>query len=223
MTGMFPCRAHVMSSQNYRINVDSINIGGGKQASGNYRNENTAGEIATGISSSISYKMSAGYQAMWDYPPGLAFVISDNTADLGILSIIGASTDTTSFSVSTNAVGGYVVCISGDTLTLNVGGHDIDALTGQTASSPGTEQFGINLVANSNPSVGANPSGGRGVAASDYDTANQFKYVSGDTIASADIYSQNTDFIISYLGNMSNATAAGNYRTNLTLIATAKF
>jgi hypothetical protein len=211
----------MMSSTHYQINADSINVGGLKQTSASYKSEDTIGESATGVSGSAHYKVSAGYQAMWDYPPGLSFAIGSNSAPLGTLSTSAVSSTSTTFSVSTNASHGYFVGVAGSTLTS--GGHTIAAMASPDTSHPGNEQFGINLVGNSSPSVGANPSGGVGSAASGYGTTNNFKYVSADTIANASIYSKTTNFTISYIGNIATGTAAGSYATNLTLVATAKF
>jgi hypothetical protein len=52
----------VMSSTNYKLESDSINFAGGRSVSGSYIIEDTAGEIATGISSSTNFTMKAGYQ-----------------------------------------------------------------------------------------------------------------------------------------------------------------
>ena len=221
MLGSFPSRAFMISSNHYQINADSINVGGVKQTSASYNSEDTIGETATGTSSSTHYKVSTGYQAMWDYPPGLSFAIGSNSAPLGTLSTSSVSSTSTTFSVSTNAAHGYFVGVTGSTLTS--GSHTIAAMGSAAPSSVGSEQFGINLVANSSPSVGANPSGGQGSAASGYASTNNFKYVSGDTIANASIYSQTTNFTISYIGNIATGTAAGSYAANLTLVATAKF
>ena len=223
ISGLFPGHANMMSSTHYQINTDSINVGGAKQTSANYKGEDTIGEIATGNATSTHYGIAAGYQAMWDYLPGVSFAINSNTAALGILTTLAASTASTSFSVSSNAINGYVVEINGNTLTSDVSSDNIDALASPTGSSPGAEQFGINLVDNSTPDVGANPVGGQGTVASNYNTANLFKFVSGNTIASSNIYSKTTTFTISYLANISSNTVASNYLTNLTLLATAKF
>ncbi len=56
--------AQVMQSGSYRIQSDSINFGGGFSTSTNYELESTAGEVATGESSSTAYGMRAGYQQM---------------------------------------------------------------------------------------------------------------------------------------------------------------
>ena len=220
--GLFPALVCSMTSTNYRIDTDSINVGGVKQTSGNYKSEDSIGETATGKMASKTYNASTGYQATWEYPPGLSFAVNENFAPLGTLTTAGAATNETTFSVSTNAVDGYAVSVAGSTLT-SISGSHINALSDPANSDPGTEQFGINLVANSTPSVGDDPDGGIGQAASGYSDINKFKYVSGSTVATASTYSKNTDFTISYLANISNQTVAGGYSTNITLIATAQF
>lgn len=64
ITGFYPVFAYVMESNNYRIQSDSLNIGGVRQTSTNYIMEDTIGEISTGPSDSASYKLKAGYQQM---------------------------------------------------------------------------------------------------------------------------------------------------------------
>ena len=215
-----------MSSSNYKIDADSINIGGGQSSSTNYKIEDTLGEVATGDSESGSYKTEAGYQAMWDYPPYLSFSLDGNYVAFGVLDYYSTSTDMTGFTVATNAHNGYAVTIAGNTLTHSNASDKINAMGSAALSSIGTEQFGINLKDNSPPDapdVGAEPSGGSGSAATGYDTANNFKFVSGDTIASASGFTYPTTFTISYLGNVAIDTEGGWYTTVLTLIATGRY
>jgi hypothetical protein len=56
--------AAVATSTNYRIQFDSINVGGILSTSTNYKLEDTTGEVATGISTSTSFSLKAGYQQM---------------------------------------------------------------------------------------------------------------------------------------------------------------
>lgn len=56
--------AYVASSTNYRIQSDSINFAGGRSTSTNFVMEDTVGEVGTGTSTSASYNLHAGYQAM---------------------------------------------------------------------------------------------------------------------------------------------------------------
>ncbi len=66
LIGVYSVDAYVASSTNYRIQFDSLNIGGARSTSTNYIIEDTIGEISTGESTSASYKLKAGYQQMSD-------------------------------------------------------------------------------------------------------------------------------------------------------------
>jgi hypothetical protein len=54
--------AQVMSSPHYSMEAESVNFAGGNSVSSNYGVESTAGEAATGFSSSAHNIVSAGYQ-----------------------------------------------------------------------------------------------------------------------------------------------------------------
>lgn len=56
--------AYVASSTSYRLQTDSINVGGMLSTSTSYRAEDTLGESGVGTSSSASYAIKAGYQQM---------------------------------------------------------------------------------------------------------------------------------------------------------------
>jgi len=123
---------------------------------------------------------------------------------------------------ATNSASGYVVTINGSTLTSGV--DTITALAAQTASTVGNSQFGINLKANTTPSVGSNVSGtGSGTATANYGTADQFRFVTGDSVASASGPTNSNTYTVSYIGNIAGITPAGSYSTILTYIATATF
>jgi hypothetical protein len=98
------------------------------------------------------------------------------------------------------------------------------------ASSAGTEQFGINLRANTSPATfGAEPvqvpdgTFSFGTVASGYSTVNQYRYVKGETIASSGRSSGETDYTISYIMNISSVTPGGTYTMDHNLVATATF
>ncbi len=222
--GTFQSVQGSMSSANYKIEADSVNISGNQSSSASYKIEDTVGEVGTSDSESASYKTRAGYQAMWDYPPYLSFSLDGNYVAFGVLDPYLPSFEETKFTVATNAQNGYVVTIAGDTLTHSNGIETIEAM-GATAdsSSIGTEQFGINLKDNSNPDVGAEPDGGSGSPYGQYAIKDKFAFHSGDIIASASSFTYPTIFTISYLGNVAIDTEAGWYTTVLTLIATGRY
>ena len=103
------------------------------------------------------------------------------------------------------------------------------------ASQAGVEQFGVNLVANTSPvNFGANPDNGQfgfGVIGNgpgspgyaNYSTPNQFRYVSGDTIASAPKSSGQTTYTLSFIANVAGVTPGGKYLSNQLLIVTGTY
>lgn len=130
------------------------------------------------------------------------------------------------FGVGTNAVAGYSVTISGTTLTCGTcaGTPTISALSSQTASSTGSEQFGLNLRDNATPDVGTNADGsGSATPTANYNTVDQYRFVSGDSIASKASSDQFRRFHAAYIANIDTATEAGTYNTTLVYIATATF
>lgn len=152
----------------------------------------------------------------------LTFTLASATASLGTLTTSSTGSATSSLTASTNGSLGYSITVNGTTLTS--GSNTITALSSPTASSVNNKQFGLNLVANATPSVGAAVSGsGTGTAASGYNTANSYKFVTGDTIASASGPTNSNTFTVSYIANIDGSTAAGTYSTLLTYIATANF
>lgn len=152
----------------------------------------------------------------------LTFTLASATVALGTLSTGATGKGTSSMTVSTNAATGYAVSYTGATLTS--GTKTITALGTPTASATNNKQFGINLMANTTPSVGSNVSGtGTGTAATGYEVANLFKFNSGDTVASATIPTNSNTYTVSYIANIDGITAAGAYSTVLTYVATANF
>ncbi len=58
----------VASSSNYWLVADSLNFAGTTSGSASYKINDTAGELGSGVASSTSYQISAGYQAMLGAP-----------------------------------------------------------------------------------------------------------------------------------------------------------
>jgi hypothetical protein len=172
-----------------------------------------------------------GYQAQGgfntDRYPSLEFIVNASNTDLGVLTPGTTATTTGQFSVKTYLASGYAVITASDPPKNN--SYTINTLSIPTASDASQEQFGINLVANSSPSVGQNPvqkpdsSFSFGTAAPGYDTPNQFKYAKGDVIAQSVKSSGETDYTISYLFNITNVTPGGTYTINDVLVATSTF
>jgi len=152
----------------------------------------------------------------------LTFTLASTAVPLGTLSSSSTVSGTSTMSASTNASSGYSITVNGTTLTS--GANTITALTVPTVSTTGTKQFGMNLVANTTPSVGSVTSGaGSGTAQTGYSTANNFKFVSGDTVAAANGPTNANSYTISYIGNVDAIANPGVYSTVLTYVATANF
>jgi hypothetical protein len=190
----------------------------------------TAGDLAVGRSSSSNYRTQSGYNT--DAEPRLEFVVDTSLVALGTLDISQTLTGTATFNVLAYNASGYAVTVLGT--SLYNGSHYLTNLATDTASAAGTEQFGINLVANTSPSVGANPIqvpssnfsygvAGDGITSA-YATPNLFRYNNGEVIASSNRDSGITDYTISFIANISGATnVTFNYSTELILIATGTF
>lgn len=218
------------SSANYLVDEAFFGTGGELNAcSTSYCAKQAAGETGVGPTSSTNYSAQAGFNT--DRQPSLTFVVSGSDADLGILSTLATATASSTFSVKSYLSGGYVVQLASDPpITNGSTPHTLNNLTTPTASAAGTEQFGLNLASNTSPiTFGAVPvqvpsaAFSFGTAASDYNTANLYKYVKGDTIASSAKSSGQTDYTVSYIYNTAPLTPSGEYRFNQVLVATATF
>lgn len=222
--------AQQSSSTNYSVNEVYFGTGGELNAcSTSYCSKQSAGETAVGNAASNAFSAQAGFNT--DRTPYLAFSVTGGTTDLGVLSIGNAATATGTFAVKTYLAGGYVVQTVSDPPTNTLPNKPmLHPLSSPTASSPGTEQFGINLVANTSPTnFGAAPiqvpdgTFSYGTVASGYNTANLFKYIKGDTIAQSSRSTGETDYTVSYLFNISNVTAAGEYQLHHEMVATSTY
>lgn len=144
------------------------------------------------------------------------------TVSLGSLTPSTTGSGTSQIGAATNAGSGYAITVAGTTLTS--GSNTITALGSPTASTQGSEQFGMNLAANTTPAVGQAPDGaGSATATANYATANSFKFTSGDTIASNATADNFRRFTVSYMANVGNTTEPGTYQTTLTYVCTATF
>jgi hypothetical protein len=152
--------------------------------------------------------------------------IAGSSVDFGTFSSASTNTGTSLFGVSTNGVTGYSVTINGSTLTCTTcsGSPTIAALASQTASTTDTAQFGVNLKDNATPNVGAEVTGtGSGIATANYGTVDQFRFVSGDSVAATASATNSNFFTVSYIVNIPGAQPAGIYTSTMTFIATATF
>lgn len=168
-------------------------------------------------------------------PPMLIFCVAQEVADncastndvyysdMGTLSEDDTLRTQSQMAVGTNASGGFAITANGATLT--AGTTEIEGLTQPSNSQPGRNQFGINLVENTELSVGKNPEGdwANAVPTTNYNQANKFTYVSGDVIAQSPNVSLMKKFTVSYIVNVSPSLRAGVYTTTINYIASGRF
>ena len=216
------------SSTSYKVEETFFGSGGELDAqSSNYRSKQSAGELGVGNTASTSYQAQAGFNTT--DTPLLEVQVNGGVYDFDVLDSSLVKTLSTSFSVRNYLASGYIAQLVGTPPKSTGGGHTLTNMSSAAASSPGTEQFGVNLVANTSPSVGANPSQlpdtsfGFGQAATGYNTANQFKYNDGDTVALSNSSSGTTLYTISAIANITTNTQAGFYGTSLFVVVVPTF
>lgn len=219
--------AKAISSTNYTIEEDFVGAGGTVDSSSpGYSSQDSIGATAVGNANGTNYQNESGATTTND--PMLEFSVSTTSVSLGSLMTSLTRTGTASFSVRNYTSYGYAVQIIGN--SPSNGTHTLTNIGSAAASSQGTEQFGINLVANTSPATfGANPvqvpssDFSFGTAATGYSTANTYQYNSGDTVAEATKSSGETDYTVSFIANISSQTPAGEYSGLQTLVCTGTY
>ena len=199
------------SSENYQLTESQFN--GGTVSEG--CSESYCAQASIGDMSRTTGKSSAAFDPKPDDDPVLEVIVDPGESNLGVLTTEHTATKTVIVRVRNNLSEGYIVQLVGN--APKYGNHTLKTSKTPTASKPGEEQFGVNVVANTTPLIGAAPAqvpGGQGIfgSASDgYNTSNMFKYESGDIIARSTTPQGRTDYTISMIVNISNATPAGKY------------
>lgn len=233
--------AQTSSSTNYKVTETFFGTGGELNASStNYSAKQSAGELTVGALRSSLYSAQAGFNT--DRTPYIAIATLTPSVDVGVLDVNHANVGTAQFWVNAYLAEGYVVRSYGG--PPSNGSHTLNTSATNFTSTPGTEQFGINLAVNSiagamsgtplapMTNFGAAPTQapnypsdpfGFGTADPDYTTANNFRYIDGDIIGLSTRSSSDTTYTISYLFNMSAVTPAGTYTMGHILVATATY
>lgn len=184
---------------------------------------------------SIRGQVTEPVEIMTQVPPMLIFCMAEqveynctNTnevyyTDMGTLSPGATLTAQSQMAVGTNASAGFVITANGPPPT--AGTNIISALEVPTVSSPGQNQFGINLVANTQPAVGIDPEGEwvNADATPDYSRPNMYKFEDRDIVASSPNVSLMKKFTVSYILNSSPDLKAGVYTTSVNFIASGRF
>jgi hypothetical protein len=215
------------SSANYKINEDFVGAGSGDSSSANFKVTDTVGAVGIGEAAKTAYRAFSGVPTPDE--PRLAFSVDTTSINYGTLNPGLTRTGVAYFSVLNYTTYGYAVTIKGPSLT-NSYSHAITPMATAASSAIGTEQFGINLVANTAPAtLGADPvqvpdsTFSFGQALSGYNTANVYKYVNGASIVSAAKNSGQTTYTISSIVNISSTTPGGTYSSAQELICTGTY
>lgn len=161
----------------------------------------------------------------------ISFSLSDNSIGFGTLGASAAryatgdgfgssvSTDIAhTISASSDATGGYVIALSGSTLTCALcGGDNVDAIGATAVSSAvGTEQFGLKAAATV----------GNGTVASPYNNSSLWAFDTAafpDLIATGNGDSVLTTYSMQYISNITATLKPGSYASTITYTVTGTF
>lgn len=215
------------NSAHYQVNEVFFGSGGElNSCSAAYCSKQSAGELVTGGTSSANYQAQGGFNT--DRTAFIEFIVSNTNVNLGTLNAQSTKTANATFSVKSYLSHGYTVINASDPPTNTT--HTMPSIAIPTASTSGTEQFGMNLVANTSPvTFGAGPSQspdntfGFGIVAANYNTPNLYAYTKGDTVAYSTSSTSSTSYTASYIFNVSNVTPGGIYELRHVLVATATY
>jgi hypothetical protein len=217
------------SSSNY--SVSDVQIGGNgsalKDCSTSYCAQEELGDTVDGHASSANY--SAQFGSDVSNTPLLEETVTGGTQDLGTLQPSSTSTATFSIKVRSYLSTGYSLYIDG--APPSQGEHTLKTMyTGcPCTSQPETEQFGINLAANTTPAIGSNavqvPSGqfSFGSVTTNYSQSNLFMYHNGDEVAESSTSTGETDYTLSMIINVSNVTPGGQYSETFSSVVVPQY
>lgn len=213
-------------SPNYQMT--EAQFGGGstlESCSGNYCARASIGDVAAGSSQGAS--TAATFGAVTPDEPLLEVIVEQGESHLGYLSTEETATKTMTVKVRSYLSNGYMLQMVG--APPKYGNHTLATPDTPTASRPGTEQFAINVAANTTPNVGASPvqvpSGDMsfGAATDKYKTPNRFMYASGDVVAESTRESGRTDYTVSMIINISSNTPAGHFSGDFSAVVIPVF
>lgn len=219
------------TSPSYQAEETFFGIGGELEStSTSYKAQSSVGGLGVDAVTGTAYRAFSGF--LTPNEPFLEMRINTTNVNLGNLDTTTTKTGTAAFHVRSYINGTYSVqTVSQPPRMTSGASHTLTAMGTQGASVAGTEQFGINLKANTSPATfGADPSPqpdgtfAFGQAATGYSTANQFKYVPGDSIAETGSSGWGlTNYTISYIANITVFTPAGSYSMVHDLVVVATY
>ena len=184
---------------------------------------------------SVKGQVTNGIVIETQVPPMLIFCVAGEVSencvntndnyytDMGDLSPNATLTAQSQMAVGTNATGGFAITANGT--PPSAGLNIIEPLPSPTKSIRGSNQFGINLVENTEPAIGSDPEGtwANAVPSPEYSAQDRYKYTPGDVVAFSPNVSLMKKFTISYIINSSEDLRPGVYSTTITYIASGRF
>ena len=225
-------------SPNYSVDQVFFGVGGEqggvRPSSTNYQAHVAVGETGVGNFSSTNYQAYSGFNTTSD--PYIQIVVTAQNLDLGTLNTGTTAIATGKFFVRAWNSHGYVVQTDSPPPTNS--GYTLHTPTTPTASATNTEQFGMNLVADTTPAAltsasppSANPvqtttyccTIAYGAAYGNYATTNMYTYNNGDIIANSTKSTSSTIYTISYIFNINGSTPGGQYVFNQSIVATGTY
>jgi hypothetical protein len=221
--GAIGTAAATQTSTSSHYSVTETQFGAGsqqRQCSTTYCAKSSAGDTTVGSASSLSFSAQLGGNTS-DIPI-LEVIAEGGNQDLGVLDTTHTATAISTVKVRNYLMQGYALEISGT--PPKYANHALTSLTVPAASQSGKEQFGVNLVANTTPSIGADPiklpsnDSALSYIASGYSNANLYKYVDQDIVAENFTSSGEVHYTISMILNISGVTPGGRYTSTFSAV-----
>jgi hypothetical protein len=219
--GMPAVHAVTSTSPNYQMTESQFGSSSADEScSGEYCARASIGDPAIGESKSPN--ATANFGPVTPDEPLLEVIVEPGESHLGFLETNKTATKTMGIKVRSYMSNGYMLQIVGTPPKYK--DHTLATSATPVASQQGKEQFGINLVANTTPTIGASPAQvpsnelSFGEVEPAYRTPNLFKYNSGDVVARSTKESGRTDYTVSMIINVSNSTPAGRYNGDFSAV-----
>lgn len=186
-----------MTSPNYTIYADSVGVGGGSYSeSASYALSDTVGEVAVGTSTSATYEVRGGYQAM--NRGTLTISVTTSSLSLGVLNGTEVKSASTAVTVNCDSETGYTLSAS------EVSGSLVTAVADGSVTAGQTE-------------YGVTASGAHSVLTSDV------AVTEGLTLASSAAPVVDSVTTITFKAAMGAGGVPGDYSQSITLTAAANF
>lgn len=214
--------ATTSTSPHYMVTESQFGVGSSlHDCSASYCAKSSVGDTTVGSAHSDSYSAQFGFNT--SDVPLLEVITNPVNENMGLLDSDKTGTAVQTIKIRDYLSKGYVLQITG--LPPSQGEHRITRLTTPTASQQGNEQFGINLTANTAPTIGTSPvqvptaSYSFGTVADGYRQTNLFMYDDGDIVAQSLSSTGETDYTLSLIINVSSVTPGGRYDGNFSAVA----